>query len=72
MSKKKTPWWKNCQWHVETMSIVPPTVGKWVAIYMSATKAKANADAREWTSTTGQITRVVPGPGHRTLRNLTP
>ncbi len=37
----------------------------WKPVYCTSTLAKAKADAARWTAETGQVTAIVPGPGHK-------
>lgn len=73
--KKLEPWWKRQQWSVKTVSKVDSPRGAykrgdWVEIYQTETKARAQAEAREWSKKTGQPTMVEPGPGHKSRRNM--
>lgn len=74
MAKRRSrrSWATGCRWSVEADTSTGPrgTREGWKQIYCAASKAKAQSDARKWTSEMGQKTRVVPGEGHKTRRGF--
>ena len=69
MARKK-PWYSSCKWSVEAHLTKGPKAGSWQPIYCSGSKRLAKIDAKAWKESTGQKVRVVPGPGHKTRRDL--
>ena len=65
-------WHTSCRWAVMANTNTGRSANRkgWVEVYCTGTKKQARADARSWKRETGQTTRVVPGPGHKTKRGF--
>lgn len=77
--KYRSPWYVSSQWCVEANTDRVSRTNRypaehkpkgWQPIYCTRSKAQARKDAKKWRAETGQDTRVVPGPGHKSRRGF--